>query len=96
MDSWYKLRNIIASRPVIAFPDFSLPFQLFVDASVGQPHADPPVRGGVGAILTQIQNGIADIHNTIFAQNFATNILPYTYMGVLPIHISSSSSQTTS
>ena len=96
MDSWYKLRNIIASRPVIPFPDFSLPFQLFVDASMGQPHADPPVRGGVGAILTQIQNGIADIHNTIFAQNFATNILPYTYMGVLPIHISSSSSQTTS
>ena len=58
IDSWYKLRNIIASRPVIAFPDFSLPFQLFVDASVGQPHANPPVRGGVGATLTQIQNGI--------------------------------------
>ena len=57
-DSWYKLRNIIASRPVIAFPDFALPFQLFVDASVGQPHAEPQVRGGVGAILTQIQNGI--------------------------------------
>ena len=57
-DAWYKLRNIIASRPVIAFPDFSLPFQLFVDASVGQPHAEPPVRGGVGAILTQVQGGV--------------------------------------
>ena len=58
IDSWYKLRNIIASRPVIAFPDFSLPFQMHVDASVGQPHAEPPVRGGVGAILTQVQQGV--------------------------------------
>ena len=57
-DAWYKLRNIIASRPVIAFPDFSLPFQIFVDASVGQPHAEPPLRGSVGAILTQVQNGV--------------------------------------
>ena len=58
IDSWYKLRGIIASRPVIAFPDFSLPFQIFVDACVGKPHADPPIRGGVGAILTQVQNGV--------------------------------------
>ena len=58
IEAWYKLRNIIASRPVIAFPDFSLPFQMFVDASVGKPHADPPIRGGVGAILTQVQNGV--------------------------------------
>ena len=57
-DAWYKLRNIISSRPVIAFPDFSLPFQLFVDASVGKPHSDPPIRGGVGAILTQVQKGV--------------------------------------
>ena len=54
-EAWFRLRNIIASRPVIAFPDFSLPFQLFVDASVGRPHEDPPVRGGMGAILTQVQ-----------------------------------------
>jgi ribonuclease HI len=58
MDAWYKLRNIIASRPVIAFPNFSLPFQIFVDACVGKPHADPPIRGGAGAILTQVQNGV--------------------------------------
>ena len=57
-DAWYKLRNIIASRPIIAFPDFSLPFQMFVDASVGKPHATPPIRGGIGAILTQVQNGV--------------------------------------
>ena len=57
-DAWYKLRDIIISRPVIAFPDFSLPFQLFVDASVGKPHNDPPIRGGVGAILTQVQQGV--------------------------------------
>ena len=58
MDAWYKLRNIIASRPVIAFPNFSLPFQIFVDACVGKPHANPPIRGGAGAILTQVQNGV--------------------------------------
>ena len=57
-EAWYKLRNIIASRPVIAFPDFSLPFQIFVDSSVGKPHEVPPVRGGVGAILTQVQEGV--------------------------------------
>ena len=57
-EAWFRLRNIIASRPVIAFPDFSLPFQLFVDASVGRPHEDPPIRGGMGAILTQVQQGV--------------------------------------
>ena len=57
-DAWYKLRNIIASSPVISFPDFSLPFQMFVDASVGKPHATPPIHGGVGAILTQVQKGV--------------------------------------
>ena len=57
-EAWFKLRNIIASRPVLAFADFSLPFQIFVDASVGKPHATPPIRGGIGAILTQVQNGI--------------------------------------
>ena len=57
-NAWYKLRSIIASRPVLAFADFSLPFQIFVDASVGKPHHTPPVRGGIGAILTQVQNGL--------------------------------------
>jgi hypothetical protein len=57
-DAWFKLRNIIASRPVLAFADFSLPFQMFVDASVGKPHATPPIRGGMGAILTQVQDGL--------------------------------------
>ena len=57
-EAWFKLRNIIASRPVLAFADFSLPFQIFVDASVGKPHATPPIRGGIGAILTQVQNGM--------------------------------------
>ena len=50
--------KIISSRPAIAFPDFSLPFQLHVDASVGQEHHNPPIRGGLGAILTQVQDGI--------------------------------------
>ena len=38
------------------FPDFSLPFQLHVDASVGREHHG--IRGGLGAILTQVQDGI--------------------------------------
>ena len=57
-DAWYCLRDIIASRPVITFPDFSLPFQLHVDAAVGHHNWTPPVRGGVEAILTQVQKGI--------------------------------------
>ena len=57
-DAWYKLKNIISSKPAIAFPDFSLPFQLHVDSVVGQEHHEPPIRGGVGAILTQAQEGI--------------------------------------
>ena len=31
---------------------------LIFDASVGKPHDDPPIRGGVGVILTQVQNGV--------------------------------------
>ena len=57
-ESWFKLRNVIASRPVVAFPDFSLPFQIFVKASIGKHQAIPPVRGGVGTILTQVQKGV--------------------------------------
>ena len=30
---------------------------MFVDASVGKPHATPPIQGGIGAILTQVQDG---------------------------------------
>ena len=57
-EAWKKLIKIISSRPAIAFPDFSLPFQLHTDASVGQEHHNPPIRGGLGAILTQVQDGI--------------------------------------
>ena len=52
-EAWHKLIDIISSRPAIAFPDFSLPFQLHVDAAVGQDHHNPPIRGGLGAILTE-------------------------------------------
>ena len=53
-DAWYKLRQIVSNAPTIAFPDFSLPFYLFCDASVGKPNADPPTRGGIAAVLTQV------------------------------------------
>ena len=33
---------------------------MFVDASAGKPHNDPPIRGGIGAILTQVQNGVTE------------------------------------
>jgi hypothetical protein len=56
-EAWHKLIDIISSRPAIAFPDFSLPFQLHVEAAVGQDHHNPPIRGGLGAILTQVQDG---------------------------------------
>ena len=58
VDAWKKIIKIISSRPAISFPDFSLPFQLHVDASVGQEHITPPIKGGIGAILTQIQEGV--------------------------------------
>ena len=43
LQAWEKLIKIISSCPAIAFLDFSLPFQLHVDASVGQEHHIPPI-----------------------------------------------------
>ena len=58
VEAWKILMHIASSRPAIALPEFGLPFQLHVDASVGQEHHDPTVKEGIGAILTQIQDGI--------------------------------------
>ena len=43
------LKNELSRRPVMAFPDFNLPFTLYCDASAG----DENNPGGLGAILTQ-------------------------------------------
>ena len=58
VEAWKTLIHITSSRPAIALPDFGLPFQLHIDVSVGQEHHDPTVREGIGAILTQIQDGV--------------------------------------
>ena len=57
LNAWKKLIDIISSRPAISFPDFNIPFQLHVETYVGQEHHNPPIRGGLSATLTQIQDG---------------------------------------
>ena len=42
-----KLKAVLLQRPVVAYPDFSIPFQLYTDAS----------NVGLGAILAQQQDG---------------------------------------
>ena len=42
-----QLKTLLLQRPVVAYPDFSVPFRLYTDAS----------NVGLGAILTQQQDG---------------------------------------
>ena len=42
-----RLKTLLTTSPITAFPDFNLPFQLYTDASTA----------GLGAILTQVQEG---------------------------------------
>ena len=50
LNAWLELKAMILERPVIAFADHALPFQLFCDAAVGT--MDKP--GGISAVLTQV------------------------------------------
>ena len=49
MAAFTKLKRELSKRPVMAFPDFNLPFTLYCDAAPG----DENNPGGLGAILTQ-------------------------------------------
>ena len=46
-DAFDRLKTLLITSPITAFPDFSLPFWLYTDASTA----------GLGAILVQVQEG---------------------------------------
>ena len=54
MAAWKKLKAMLIERPTIYWPNTSLPFQMFCDASVGT-EEEP---GGISAVLTQVINGV--------------------------------------
>ena len=54
MAAWKKLKAMLIERPTIYWPNTSLPFQLFCDASVGTDEAP----GGISAVLTQVIDGV--------------------------------------
>ena len=54
LNAFYALKNMLLERPLIYWPNTSLPFQMFTDASVGTEEK----QGAISAVLTQVQNGI--------------------------------------
>ena len=46
-DSFDRLKTLLTTSPITAFPDFSLPFRLYTDTSTA----------GLGTILTQVREG---------------------------------------
>ena len=51
--AFINLKNLLCSGPIVTYPNMALPFILSVDAAAG----DKDNEGGLGAILSQIQNG---------------------------------------
>jgi RNase H-like domain found in reverse transcriptase len=47
--AWEKLKDILSKEPMLAYPDYSLPFILYVDGS----H-----EHGFGAAIHQVQDGV--------------------------------------
>ena len=45
--AYQELKDLLLKEPVVAYPDFSVPFRLYIDAS----------NNGLGAILAQKQEG---------------------------------------
>ena len=46
-DAFDRLKTLLTTSPITAFPDFSLPFRLYMDVSTA----------GLGAILAQVREG---------------------------------------
>ena len=46
-DAFIRLKTLLTTSPITAFPDFNLPFRLYTDASTA----------GLGAILAQVREG---------------------------------------
>ena len=46
-EDFLKLKHLLKTAPITAFPDFNLPFRLYTDASTL----------GLGALLAQVQDG---------------------------------------
>ena len=47
MEAYNELKELLLREPVVAYPDFSVPFRLYTDAS----------NIGLGAILAQSRRG---------------------------------------
>ena len=58
MKAWLQLRHIITQRPTVAWARTDMPYIMFCDASVGKPNNNPPIKGGISAILCQSVNNI--------------------------------------
>ena len=54
LNAFYMLKAMLLERPLVYWPNTSLPFQMFTDAAVGT--QDKP--GGISAVLTQVIDGV--------------------------------------
>ena len=57
LTAFHTLRNMLVQRPLVHWPNTSLPFQMFCDASVGTEEAP----GGISAVLTQVVDGVTKV-----------------------------------
>ena len=54
LNAFYMLKAMLLERPLVYWPNTSLPFQMFTDAAVGT--KEKP--GGISAVLTQVIDGV--------------------------------------
>lgn len=64
-DAFEKLKTTMVIMPVLALPDFNLPFVIETDAS----------DTGLGAVLTQVQRPIAYFSHTLSHQGQAKSVI---------------------
>ena len=55
--AFLKLKQLLCSSPVLAYPNPNFPYNLHVDAATGSAEKEdsPEIKGGLGAVLTQTQ-----------------------------------------